>query len=592
MSVEVFNPPVAPGARPRFGLRATVPYYRALAIDYDGTLTEGGPPGPDVMAALADLRVLGLRLILVTGRRLGHLRAEFPEVDRTFDLLVAENGAVLAGLGRPDQPVAEPLDDRLARAIEGRGVQLERGQVILAGQSRDLAVMTEEIASSGAEVLLVHNRDAVMLLPAGVSKGTGLFRALGELGLSFHTCVSVGDAENDHSLLTVCELGVAVASAVPALREHADLILDGPSIPGLVSFLRGPILRGEATVHPKRWRIPLGLGSGGAAVTVPASQLDLLIAGGSGSGKSFLAGLVVERLVGLGYTVCMLDPEGEHGALGELRGVIGLGSRGLPPEPRELTHHLRSRFGSVVVELQALAPLERRRYLRDALLELGRERRVSGLPHWIVLDEAQDALAEGLAAEAGLELVGKGHCLVTYQPERLPPALLDSLDAVVALPGLGAVQRDRLLAPLGFTAPPPEAARAQLFERGALPTGVPFELGLRFKPHVRHWHKYLETSLPPNHWFVFRNDRGPTGRSACNVIEFHNEIEQAAPAMLAHHLAQRDFSRWFGLCLKDLALATQLAEIEDAASRLGEEEARRLLLRAVERRYSGPPAAG
>ena len=62
-----------------------------------------------------------------------------------------------------------------------------------------------------------------MILPAGVTKGSGLLEALGELGLSQHNTIGVGDAENDHSLLEVCEIGVAVANAVDAIRAHADV---------------------------------------------------------------------------------------------------------------------------------------------------------------------------------------------------------------------------------------------------------------------------------------------------------------------------------------------------------------------------------
>lgn len=567
------------------------PFYRALAIDYDGTLTDGGPPALAMLAALAELRDRGFKLILVTGRMLDHLRAEFPEVDRTFDVLVAENGAVLAGRGRPDEALADPVDASLERELELRGLHLVRGQVILAGHSGDLAAATDAIAQSGAEVAVVHNREALMLLPSGVSKGFGLFRALGELGLSFHTCVAVGDAENDHSLLTVSELGVAVANAVPALRDHADLVLESPREAGLMAFLRGPILRGEVTIHSRRWRISLGVGATGAPVTVPASQIDLLIAGGSGGGKSFLAGLVVERLVGLGYTVCMLDPEGEHGALGDLNGVLTLGSRGSPPDPTELSRHLRNRFGSVVVELEGLAPAQRQRYLRKALHELGRQRRATGVPHWIVLDEAQDALAVELGGENGAELAGKGHCLVTYQPERLPAALLDRLDAVVALGGLTDRQRSIFLKPFADASPQPrDEPRPELFERGA-GRGVPFQLGQRLKPHVRHWHKYFDATLPPDHWFVFRDVGRPTGRNACNVAEFHNEIEQAPAAVLAHHLCAGDFSRWFGLSLKDPGLAADLAQIEAEVQgrELDPEQARRLVVHAVERRYAAPP---
>ena len=66
-------------------------------------------------------------------------------------------------------------------------------------------------------------RGELMILPSGVSKGTGVHHALGTLGISPHSAIGLGDAENDLSLLSTCELGVAVGNAVDSLRAHADL---------------------------------------------------------------------------------------------------------------------------------------------------------------------------------------------------------------------------------------------------------------------------------------------------------------------------------------------------------------------------------
>ena len=53
-----------------------------------------------------------------------------------------------------------------------------------------------------------------MVLPAGVTKGTGLGAVLAEMSLSPHNTVAVGDAENHLSLLGMAEIGVAVADAI------------------------------------------------------------------------------------------------------------------------------------------------------------------------------------------------------------------------------------------------------------------------------------------------------------------------------------------------------------------------------------------
>lgn len=70
---------------------------------------------------------------------------------------------------------------------------------------------------------MIANRNAVMVLPAGINKATGLEYALRELGLSRHELVGVGDAVNDHSFLARCECAVAVANAAPSIKPIATL---------------------------------------------------------------------------------------------------------------------------------------------------------------------------------------------------------------------------------------------------------------------------------------------------------------------------------------------------------------------------------
>lgn len=59
-----------------------------------------------------------------------------------------------------------------------------------------------------------------------MTKGTGLRAVLGEMNLSAHNTIAVGDAENDLAMFGVAEVGAAVVNAVPSVRERADLILD------------------------------------------------------------------------------------------------------------------------------------------------------------------------------------------------------------------------------------------------------------------------------------------------------------------------------------------------------------------------------
>ena len=243
---------------PDHDVDARSPYFKAVAIDFDGTLAEGGPPAASVLAAVRSARSLGLRLLLVTGRTLPDLWQVFPEVHEHFDLTVAENGAILR-VREGHRRLARPVDPELARALRGRHIPVQVGEVILACDAVHDAVVFEEIRRLDLDCQLIRNRGALMVVPAGVTKASGLGAGLRELGLSAHSVIAIGDAENDLAPLEACELGVAVANAVPVVRQRADLVLDYVNGTGVTAFLEGPIVRGKQSIHPDRWRIRLGL---------------------------------------------------------------------------------------------------------------------------------------------------------------------------------------------------------------------------------------------------------------------------------------------------------------------------------------------
>jgi hydroxymethylpyrimidine pyrophosphatase-like HAD family hydrolase len=229
---------------------------QAIAVDYDGTLTETDRPSAEVLEAVRETRVRGQAVILVTGRILSELRAVFPTVEEEFDAIVAENGAVLADADGI-QDLASPVEPSLAQALTHRDIPVRQGRVLLACDTEHLGAVLEEIARLDLDGQVVRNRAAMMVLPGGVTKGTGLQQALGNLGISRHSTLAVGDAENDHALLEACELSVAMANAVDALKSRADLVLPATDGAGTATLLRGPVVRGvprRCDPGPVDWR--------------------------------------------------------------------------------------------------------------------------------------------------------------------------------------------------------------------------------------------------------------------------------------------------------------------------------------------------
>jgi hydroxymethylpyrimidine pyrophosphatase-like HAD family hydrolase len=539
---------------------------QAIAVDYDGTLTDNDRPSADVLAALRAVRQRGRVVVLVTGRILSELRAAFPGVDGEFDAIVAENGAVLADAdGIRD--LAAPVDAALAQALAHRDIPVRQGRVLLACDTEHASAVGEEIARLGLDCQQIRNRAALMVLPGGVTKGTGLIQALGNLGISRHSTLAIGDAENDHHLLTVCELGVAVGNAVDALKKHADLVLEQADGTGVAAFLHGPIVGGDRALPPSHWQLTLGVDDVGNELQVPASQINLLLVGASGSGKSYLAGLLVEQLVRFDYSVLVLDREGDHRTLAERRGILGVGGKDPLPNAHQLAALIRHRFGSVVVDLSQLSQQDQHDYVVAITPAILAQRAVTGLPHWIFFDEAHTLPVGGGRWEDALSAGDKGFCLSTYMPGRLPESMQASTDLMVLCAGTGTQgdQVHRYVSDTGCASAEElawlldgERGRALLIDAAGSVPPKPFTVQRRSSGHVRHWHKYIDGQLPERLRFYFTGSDRVSG----NLREFHRHLAACGGSSLEAHARHHDFSRWIHDVLQDTDLAESVATIE------------------------------
>lgn len=209
----------------------------AFAFDYDGTLATEGRVSPDTEACLRQLQRRGHPLILVTGRILAELEQVCPPACLLFDRVVGENGAVLAAPGQPAKALGPRIPDTLAEALRARRVPVQRGEVLLATLTAYEAQVEEAIAALGIDCARIRNRDALMLLPPGCSKKTGLQAAFAELQVDPREAVGFGDAENDRALFEACGTGVAVANAVPELKALAKVVLPAPNGEGIRRYL-------------------------------------------------------------------------------------------------------------------------------------------------------------------------------------------------------------------------------------------------------------------------------------------------------------------------------------------------------------------
>ena len=79
------------------------------------------------------------------------------------------------------------------------------------------------------------------LVPAGVSKATGLQLLMAELGLEPHQVAAIGDGDNDLEMLEMAGTAVAVANCTPRVRAAADLIVASNDAAGVAEFFEAHI---------------------------------------------------------------------------------------------------------------------------------------------------------------------------------------------------------------------------------------------------------------------------------------------------------------------------------------------------------------
>jgi HAD superfamily hydrolase (TIGR01484 family) len=152
-----------------------------LAADYDGTLASDGKVDDSTIEALERVRSSGRKLILVTGRHLPDLCKIFPNLE-LFDRVIVENGGVLyRPQTREQKLLTEPPDERFVSLLQQRQVPFSTGRTIVATWHPHEEEVLKAIRDLGLELQVTFNKGAVMVLPSGVNKGTGLAAALQEL---------------------------------------------------------------------------------------------------------------------------------------------------------------------------------------------------------------------------------------------------------------------------------------------------------------------------------------------------------------------------------------------------------------------------
>lgn len=562
-------------------------YFRALAADYDGTLAHHGAMDKDTVEALRRLRRSGRQIVLVTGREMSELRHVVPDL-KLFNKVVAENGGVLYDPGTfEEMPLAPSPPTALVQKLLEHGVEpVSVGHTIIATWQPHESAVLAAIVELGLDHQIIFNKGAVMVLPAGVNKASGLMAALRDLGLSRSNVVGVGDAENDRAFLFDCGASAAVANALSSIRDACDIKLKSDHGAGVCELV-DRILEEDFRLLPSaRLGVCLGVDTDGSQAWL-TPQESLLIVGGSGSGKSWFATVLVERMMDKDFDVCLLDPEGEYENLDRMVAIGDEAQAGSTDEAlRLLSQGMNVALGTVAINL------EQRRYLFELLLpRVEKLRETTGRPHWVVVDEAHHYLPSSCNS-AGEVLVRAhgGLVLATIDPDWLPRSVVDTVDHVMAFGSTAFDLVGRCGGPSNssrYSQPRLAVDEALLWSR-ASPDGLRrLRIECPHHRHERHKGKYAIGDVGEAHSFYF--GWSPDGHltKARNLAEFISEANLLPEEIWLRHLRAGDFSAWFLHVIRDDELARRADEIA-ANAKAGAKESREQIATAIRDRYAIP----
>ncbi len=603
--------------------------FHALATDYDGTIAHNGKVDEPTLAALERLRKSGRKLLLVSGRELPDLQKTFDRLD-LFHLAVLENGATIYNPATKETRVlAEGPPATFAEALRARGVwPLSVGHVIVATFEPHDKTVFDTIREFGLELQVIFNKGAVMVLPSGVNKATGLVAALAELGLSPHNAVGVGDAENDHAFLKVCECSAAVANALPAVKDTADVVTRGKRGEGVAELIDEMIANDLSHLKTlARHRIAIGSreppggrpadrsGSPTAPAkpgftAAPGGETDdkqeegvdpagagVLVCGTSGSGKSTLTTAILERLADAGYQALVIDPEGDYTNL-EFASQVGNAEH--PPLADGVADALKDPKRSVVVNLLGVPLAERPTFFAQLLPRVLESKARTGRPHWLVIDEAHHMLPaphEGGPSSCAGQLPDRGVMFVTVHAGSVDPAALANVGTLLVIGNHPTETVAKFCAAVGEKVPACPAVEGNKLPHGdamLLRRGAPAAVVVHTRPprteRKRHLRKYAAGNLGAERSFYFRGPYDKLNLKAPNLFQFLQLADGVDDETWEFHRTRGDFSKWVRAQIKDNQLADELAEIE--TDRGAEPKDTRAAVRAaIEARYTLPADA-
>lgn len=312
-----------------------------------------------------------------------------------------------------------------------------------------------------------------------------------------------------------------------------------------------------------------------------------MITGSSGAGKTTIVTAVLEQMRDLAFQFCVVDPEGDYS---EFADAAVVGDAKQEPRIAEVTALLAKPDVSVVVNLLAIDPPERPRFLAKFLPEMAKLRAETGRPHWIVLDEAHHCLPAKRPAPSTLTQELPAAIAVTVNPEAVSHDFLELVSTVVGVGDGSLAAIAKFCHATERSVPQSAGAPLAAGQVHLLLPNADIEVITATKPkerQKRHARKYAEGELSEDRSFYFRGPEATLNLRAQNLTIFLQMVAGVDDRTWLHHLRAGEYSRWFRDAIKDEDLAAEVAAVEGDQA-LSPSDSRDRIKEMIERRYTAP----
>lgn len=234
---------------------------KVLFIDIDGTIRINKKINPKIITSLKELKNLGVKVILSTGRNFLHAR-KVARYLGTYPLLITCNGSLVKRMDNNETikngkipratirkvfKITSSLDCKLLAHEANNNYYIRKnddispdivGMTITSKDYDTMLTLPEAFKKKIPEVEVVNSSKALYLgekIPRkiyfhdlnlkGLTKGFGVRTTFNYLGETSDEAIAIGDSNNDISMMSLVKTSVATQNATPDLKKNCNTVL-------------------------------------------------------------------------------------------------------------------------------------------------------------------------------------------------------------------------------------------------------------------------------------------------------------------------------------------------------------------------------